>query len=376
MGDTCTADELRTLFLFERLTDDQLATLCAQGWVQTFPPGYLIREGEPATHLYVMIDGDLVMSGRMGGVDIHTHRTSDRGVYCGAWLAYVPDAAQVHEVSIVLTRPSRFFVLAADRFAAFMQSQFPIAVHLLAGHTLGTLRQQQLLGQRARLMALGTITAGLTHHLNNPAAAIIRAAADLHGIVGRLRHKLAVLADAAWPAGAVHTLVDLQGEVTERAGAVAGGDTGGLEAADREEAIGAWLDDHGVAQAWDIAATFAEAGLDLGWMARLASATAGAGGTAGLPDAVAWLKDSLDAELRIREITEAGRRVSTLLAGAKQYSQLDRGAYRNADVNELLESTLMMFEGRVGMDSRVALVTQWDPKLPEISCYPGDLNQV
>ena len=152
-------------------------------------------EGEPATCFYVMLDGELVMSKRSGGVDIQTGRTSQRGVYFGAWSAYVPGEEHIYEASVRVTKPSRFFVLDADAFARFMQTEFPMAVHLLEGHKVGGMRQRQIIGQREKLLALGTITAGLTHQLNNPAAATARAVADLREGVGQMRHKLAMLAD-------------------------------------------------------------------------------------------------------------------------------------------------------------------------------------
>ena len=71
-----------------------------------------------------------------------------------------------------------------------------MAVHLLEGHLVGGRRQSQIIGQREKLLALGTITAGLTHQLNNPAAATARAVADLREGVGHMRHKLAMLAEA------------------------------------------------------------------------------------------------------------------------------------------------------------------------------------
>ncbi len=385
MGDRCEVDELRTLFLFEHLTDAQLQLLCEQGRIETFPPGLLIREGDPATCFYVMIEGELVMSGRLGSVDIQTNRTSQRGAYCGAWSSYIPDAVQVYEVSIRLVRESRFYVLDADRFADFMRSQFPMAVHLLVGHTLGTLRQQQILGQRARLLALGTITAGLTHHLNNPAAAIARAADDLRGGFGRVRRKLAMIAEGKFTHDALHALVDVQKEAADRVGASKNRDTSALETADREERIGDWLDEHGIA-GWDYAPTFVEAGLDVDWLQRVSSTVesdhpdetdeTGESRTGALQRAVEWLKESVDTELRVREIIEASKRISALLAGAKQYSQMDRGTYQRVDVHELLRSTLMMFDGRIGADSDIGLITEWDRNLPEINCYAGDLNQV
>ena len=79
MGEKCLPDELRTLFLFEALTDEQLQTLCENGHIQTFEPGPVVVEGDPATCFYVLIDGEVVMSQRSGGVDIETGRTSQRG---------------------------------------------------------------------------------------------------------------------------------------------------------------------------------------------------------------------------------------------------------------------------------------------------------
>ena len=216
MGETCLPDELRTLFLFEALSDEQLAILCENGHIQIFEPGPVVIEGEPATCFYVLIDGELVMSQRSGGVDIETGRTSQRGVYCGAWSAYVPGAEAVYSASVRVTRPSRFFVLDAEAFARFMQAEFPMAVHLLEGHTVGGRRARQIIGQREKLLALGQLSAGLTHQLNNPAAASARAVADLRDRVGKMRHKLAMLADGKFTPEALRVLVSIQDEVAEQ----------------------------------------------------------------------------------------------------------------------------------------------------------------
>ena len=174
MGDKCLPHELRSLFLFEKLTDEQLQTLCENGHIATFEPGPICDEGDPATCFYVLIDGELVMSKRSGGVDVETNRTSQKGVYCGAWSAYVPGEDKTYQASVRVTRQSRFFVLDASAFAAFMQKEFPMAVHLLEGHMVGGMRQRQIIDTREKLLALGQLSAGLTHQLNNPAGATAR----------------------------------------------------------------------------------------------------------------------------------------------------------------------------------------------------------
>ncbi len=92
----CEPDELRTLFLFEALTDEQLAMLCANGHIESFQPGPICVEGEPATCFYVLIEGELAMSKLSGGQDIETNRTSQRGVYCGAWQAFTGEQQQAY----------------------------------------------------------------------------------------------------------------------------------------------------------------------------------------------------------------------------------------------------------------------------------------
>jgi signal transduction histidine kinase len=372
----CLPDELRTLFLFEALTDAQLETLCQNGHIATFEPGPVCVEGEPATCFYVLIDGELVMSKRSAGVDIETTRTSQRGVYCGAWSAYVPEEEHVYEASVRVTRPSRFFVLDADAFALFMKTEFPMAVHLVEGHKVGGLRQRQIIGQREKLLALGTITAGLTHQLNNPAAATARAAADLRGRVSKMRNKLALLADGTFTPQAMRALVSIQDDVAERVAKAKPLELTALETSDREDQIGDWLEDHGIADAWDYAPTFVEAGLDIDWLEGVSATAEEAGATFQVRSAIGWLKYTIDTELLMKEILEASKRISELLAGAKQYSQMDRAPYQAADIHQTLHSTLMMFGGKLGKDTPIKIVKEFDKSLPELLCYPGDLNQV
>lgn len=376
MGETCLPDELRTLFLFEALSDEQLATLCKDGHIATYEPGPICTEGEPATCFYVLIDGELVMSKRSAGVDIETNRTSQRGVYCGAWSAFDPGGQQLYEASVRVTKPSRLFVLDAEAFGRFVQSEFPMAVHLLEGHKVGGMRTRQIIGQREKLLALGQLSAGLTHQLNNPAAATARAVADLRDRVGKMRSKLALLADGQFPPQALRVLVSIQDEVAEQVAKAKPVELTAMETSDREDQIGDWLEDHGIVGAWDYAPTLVDAGLDVAWLERVSASIDDVGASSLLPGAIGWLKYTIETEQLMKEIAEASKRISALLAGARQYSQMDRAPYQSSDVHELLHSTLMMFGGKLGKDKPVKLVKEYDKSLPEILCYPGDLNQV
>lgn len=373
----CRPDELRTLFLFEALTEEQLAVLCANGQIENYEPGPICVEGEPATCLYVLIEGELAMSKLSGGQEIETNRTSQRGVYCGAWRAFTGQLQQQsYDATVYVTKPSRFFVLDATAFADFMKDQFPMAVHLLDGMAVGLERTRRIIDNREKLLALGQLSAGLTHQLNNPAAATVRAASELRQRVAGMRQKLAMLADGTVPPEALRALVRVQEEVAAQVAKSASANMTAIETADLEDAVGDWLEDHGIDGGWDIAPTFVEGGIDTDWLERIAAATEELGASTSLEKAIRWLTYTVESELLLNQILEASKRISALVADAKQYSQMDRAPFQVADVHELLHSTLTMFADRLGRDTAVAVVKEFDRSLPPIPCYPGDLNQV
>src|SRR4029453_13953277 len=130
----CDKAELRSLFLFEKLSDDQLEWLCRNGHVERFDPGYVYREDDLATSFYVLLDGELVISRRAGDQDVEINRTSQPGSYAGAWRSFFGDGVtNTLDNTLRTTVPSRLYVLAADKFAELMREWFPMPVHMLAG---------------------------------------------------------------------------------------------------------------------------------------------------------------------------------------------------------------------------------------------------
>ena len=365
----CSPQEIGTLFLFEKLPPEQLGRLCCDGQVELFEAGPVYTEGDPATCFYVMIEGTVVLSRRVGGDDVEVSRTSQRGVYTGAMQAYIGDRVQqVYLNSMRVTEPTRFFVLPAETFAAIMSEWFPMAVHLLEGLFFGSKSTQLAISQRERLLALGSLSAGLTHELNNPAAAAVRATSTLRERVAKMRHKLRVISSGPYSREALANLIDIQERTAER---VAKAPTlSPLEASDREDALTDWLDDHGIMQAWQIAPTFVQAGLDIDWLDQVAAAV----DEDVLQAAVGWLSYTVETELLMTEIEDSTTRISNLVGAAKQYSQLDRAPYQVADVHELLDSTLLMLGGKTG--DRIKVVKDYDRTLPKIPAYPAELNQV
>ncbi|WP_406444959.1 ATP-binding protein [Streptomyces sp. NBC_00631] len=365
----CSPKEIGALFLFEKLEPAQLGRLCAAGRVELFQPGPVYTEGEPATCFYVMVEGTVVLSRRVAGDDVEVTRTSQAGVYAGAMQAYLGDRVrQAYNNSMRVTEPTRFFVLPADTFADIMQDWFPMAVHLLEGLFFGSKNTQAAIGQRERLLALGSLSAGLTHELNNPAAAAVRATSTLRERVAKMRHKLGLIASGPFSREQLAGLIEIQERTAERVGKAPS--LSPMEASDREDALTDWLEDHGIDQGWELAPTFVQAGLDADWLEQVAAAV----DEEILPNAVGWLNYTIETELLMNEIEDSTTRVSNLVDAAKQYSQLDRAPYRVVDVHELLDSTLLMLSGKIGRGIQV--VKEYDRTVPPVPAYPAELNQV
>jgi signal transduction histidine kinase len=370
----CSADELGTLFLFEKLSSEQLAWLCREGEVISVPAGPVYVEGDPADKLYVLLNGTVVLARRVGVDDVEVTRTSDRGVYSGAFFAYLGDRVpQVYNNSMRAVEPSRFYVLAAGKFAQLMNDWFPMAVHLLEGLFFGIRNTQEVIGQRERLLALGSLSAGLTHELNNPAAAAMRAVGGLRERIVALRQGLAQIATGPENGTVLPAMLRFQAELASQVNRP--GDLTPLQASDREDEITDWLADHGVADGWDLAPSFVQSGFGPELLAGAAAELgAAAGPNADLSAPLRWLGNVAETELLMTDITDAVTRISVLVGAARQYSQLDRAPYQVSDVHELLDSTLVMLGDAIG--SGITVIRNYDRSLPKVPCYPAELNQV
>jgi signal transduction histidine kinase len=365
----CDVDELRTLFLFEKLTDEQLGWLCERGRVEQHQTGAIFREGSPATCLFILLDGSIALTRLVGTDDVEIGRTSQRGAYSGAWQAYLGDRVpQTYQQSMRAVVTSRFFVLSADDFSQLMTDWFPMPVHLLEGLFFGNQKTQSSVAQRERLLALGSLSAGLTHELNNPAAAAVRATSSLRERVAGMRHKLAMIAGGTWDRGQLELLITLQERAVEFVAKAP--DLSPLDAADREDELSDWFDGQRLTGGVELAATFVAAGIDTSWLDQVTDIV----DESMLDGAIHWLGYTLETELLMNEIEDSTTRISTLVSAAKQYSQMDRAPYQVLDVHELLDSTLLML-GRKISDG-VTVVKDYDRSLPLIPVYGAELNQV
>ncbi len=367
-----TSDDLKTLFLFEKLTDEQRAWIADHGCtMQVAGGGLVLREGDPATQFFVLLSGTVALTRRVGQDDVQTSRTEQRGVYMGATTAYLRDdgVPQKYMASMRALSDAEFFVLSAEDFGWMMREWFPMAIHLLEGLTLGMRSSQAAIGERQRLQALGALSAGLMHELNNPAAAAARATGALRERVAAMRMKLGKLAKGKVAPDRLTALLELQEEVIERA-AKAPVRTA-MQVADLEDELGDWMEERGVTNAWDVAPVFAQGGIDTECLTEVQSRL---DSPELLDQAIHWIGYALETEQLMSDIEDATGRVSSLVNAAKQYSHVDRSAHQWIDVHTGLDSTLVMLAHKIGDGVRV--VKDYDRTLPQIPVHPAELNQV
>jgi signal transduction histidine kinase len=366
-----TPEQLRTLFLFEHLNDDQIAWLAQRGRVVEYAPGAVIHaEGSPASCLFVLLSGTISMSSRVQGGELELFRTDYYGAYTGAFDFYVAEhrVPQLYPGTARGVTAARMLELPAAEFGRTFREWFPMAAHLLVGASTQGYAARDTVARHERLVALGSVTAGLTHELNNPVTAIARASARLQEMLAQMREKVGVMVRSQLPADELEAIADLAGRALEQRRNAPS--LSPLETSDREDETAEWLEDHGVNNAWDIAPTLVAAGVGVDWLEKLAEVLPGQRVEIGLSYPVR----ALESDSLLDEITDAAERISSLLAAAKQYTQVDRAPIQSFDIHDGLDATLTMLGHKLG--DEIEIVREYDRSLPKIAAFPGELNQV
>ena len=218
-----------------------------------------------------------------------------------------------------------------------------------------------------KMAALGKLSAGLAHELNNPAAAVQRANAGLPETLQRRDVAMRQLADACLDPASWKAMEELLNRVQPARPNERGADP--IAVSEIEAAIETWLEGQGIERAWELAPALAEAGVTEQDLA----ATAGRVPAAALPEAVAWIAESLVLRESSEIIAQASRRIAELVQAIKGYSHMDRATEHDADVHDGLENTLVILAHRLG---NVEVHRHFDRSLPPIRIYGNTLNQV
>ncbi len=356
---------LRSFPVFEALSDQQLEWLVPRAEVVSVDGGtVLFREGDPPESFWVLIEGEIEIRKLFGGVD----RVAANNRTPGVWAGSVPMVDTVHQITARTPRASRLFRIDQDDMATMLTNGFPIAPHLLMGVRAGTERFQSELYQQEKLTALGKLSAGLAHELNNPASAAQRAASDLHRALEAHRSASLALSVQGGLESCRDELERLERDLAGRVASAPSLDP--VARSDREEELTTWLETHGVTDPWEAASALADLGVDDGWLEQLTQRVP----QAAVPAVLRWVLTAVTAAGLLEEIGHATGRIAELVRAVKAYSYMDKTPLQDVDIHEGLETTLTILRHKLRGDIEVE--RDYSPGLPRLSVHGSGLNQV
>lgn len=347
-------DRLRSIDLFADVPADDLRRICDEVEVRVLDAGeVLVREGEAGANAFVITTGRLEVV-----KEAETRETRlavrEAGEVIGemALLRDEPRMATIRAVTDaeVLCIPRSALDAVIDSSPDAARAVYSVIIDRWE-ETTERLRHSE------RMAQLGALTAGVAHELNNPAAAVARAADQLRGCMARLREAVVT---SSLGLGEVR-------EVLEVAAAQQPTTLDALARADAEEAVAEWLAGREIADADAIAAELVDGGAG---KAALEAVEATSGIAA---DSVEILAAAVTLERIAAEIESGSTRLSSIVGALRSYSYLGRDAHQAVDVRQGLDDTLLLFAGRL---RGIAVSREYAEDLPAVMALGGELNQV
>ena len=360
-----TTEELRTVAILEGLPDPQLTWFSDHGEkVQLARGDHMFDCGQHADFMFIVVSGTIEGYEEVGGQVLlvaTTHAGQVTGMLPYSRMTHYPRyTAAAEDAQVLRVKKSDF-----PEMLAVSHEMGQRLVAEMANRVRGDVRLEQ---QQEKMAALGRLSAGLAHELNNPAAAIRRSAVSLaEELVG-----VASLVSGLMRQDVNETHTDAIDRLGRLVRERTEDKVSPIVRSQREEGLAEWLEERTVPRAWDVAGTLADAGLMVEDLEEFAKTV-----PRGLQaDALAWVAYGLGVQRLVSEITSAAAHISDLVASVKTYSHMDRSSeHKPTDVREGLDNTLTLLGHKVKQKS-IRLVRDYQDDPPLISANAGELNQV
>lgn len=361
-------DQLKAFDIFKEVSDVALQWLIDKSEFCCLEKDEVFfKDGEKIDHLQILLKGSYLLRREQDG------RKQEMGVWEAPYVTGVlPFSRMTHAgADGIALEAGHVLQLPRACFTEMVNVSYTLTQALVAVMTERVRDFQQMRLMDEKLMALGKMSAGLAHELNDPASAIVRASQELQKHLQQTPERFkSVMTMRVEPAE-----VDAVNKVLfERLEAKAANsrELNLMEREERFDEIQDWLEDHELNGGDEIIETF----VDWDFEPKHLDAIADELPAEALEPVLWWIETNLNTEGMVSEIQTASSRIAELITSIKSYSHMDSDpSMEFIDVHKGIVSTLTMLKFRF-KQKRVLLNKQFDLRLPNILALEGQLNQV
>jgi signal transduction histidine kinase len=351
--------------LFPKLSEYQMQCAIDAGEEMHLKDGEVIfREGEARADFYVVLAGRIKVVRHGAGGEEVVLTVHERGDFTGTTDLLSGEAATATGYAL---GPARVAHVPVQHFNELILACPELRALLLPALAERRRAEYAITAQQQKLAALGKMSAGLAHELNNPAAAAQRAAQTLGENLQDVESLCCDLLNcllAKQSNGAV-PLTDIC-ELARRESP----EFDPLTRSEREDELSDWLGTMKVEQPWDAAAALVSAGLTRKDLEPLAGAP-----PALVPKLLNWLAKDIEMRQTCRDLGESTGRITEIVCAMKAYSHMDQSPTpAPTDLNQgiLTTGTILKHKAKkkdLKFDKQFGDV-------PPVRGIAGELNQV